>query len=303
MITEKKEKQILLMSFFSGLMFAVVEFIFSIYSHSQSALTDAVYDASELVFIALLLFLTPLFHKPVSEKHPYGYFQIESIFVIIKGVMMLSVTMGVSVEVLDSALSGGNPVDHAQVSLFQFCLGAASIVIFLIMKRLNRNLSSPTITAELLGWKLDILYSLGMSLAFFVSMYLEKTPLGFLTPYFDQIVAVLVMVFMLPESIKVLWGAVKDLFLFSPDEAFMDEVKEICHPILEQYHFTPVFFDITRTGRHLWIAVYFQIETESLEVKNLELALKVLNEKSKEVFQESTCELILVPQTYGGFNR
>lgn len=49
MITEKKEKQILMMSFFSGLMFAVAEFIFSIYSHSQSALTDAVYDASELV--------------------------------------------------------------------------------------------------------------------------------------------------------------------------------------------------------------------------------------------------------------
>lgn len=119
MITEKKEKQILMMSFFSGLLFAIAEFIFSIYSHSQSALTDAVYDASELVFIALLLFLTPLFHKPVSEKHPYGYFQLESIFVIIKGVMMLSVTMGVSAEVLDSALSGGNPVNNAQVSLFR----------------------------------------------------------------------------------------------------------------------------------------------------------------------------------------
>lgn len=63
MITEKKEKQILRLSFFSGLLFAAVEYIFSIYSHSQSALTDAVYDASELVFIALLLFLTPLFHK------------------------------------------------------------------------------------------------------------------------------------------------------------------------------------------------------------------------------------------------
>lgn len=84
MITEKKEKQILRLSFFSGLLFAAVEYIFSIYSHSQSALTDAVYDASELVFIALLLFLTPLFHKPVSEKHPYGYFQVESIFVLSK---------------------------------------------------------------------------------------------------------------------------------------------------------------------------------------------------------------------------
>lgn len=295
MITEKREKQILMMSFLSGLAFAVVEFIFSIYSHSQSALTDAVYDASELVFIALLLFLTPLFHKPVSEKHPYGYFQVESIFVIIKGVMMLSVTMGVSAEVLDSALSGGNPVNNTQVSTFQFCLGAASILIFLLMKRLSRNLSSPTINAELLGWKLDILYSLGMSLAFFISQYLEKTPLGFISPYFDQIVAVLVMAFMLPESIRVLWGAVKDLFLFSPDKEFKDEAKNICNPILEQYHFSPVFFDITKTGRHLWIAVYFKIESENLAVQDFSNALNAINEKIQEQFQECTCELILVP--------
>ena len=76
MITEKKEKRILMMSFISGLAFAVIEFIFSIYSHSQSALTDAVYDASELVFIALLLFLTPLFHKPVSENIPMDIFRL-----------------------------------------------------------------------------------------------------------------------------------------------------------------------------------------------------------------------------------
>lgn len=295
MITERKEKQILLLSFFSGLLFAVVEFIFSIYSHSQSALTDAVYDASELVFIALLLFLTPLFHKPVSEKHPYGYFQIESIFVLIKGVMMLSVTMGVSAEVLDSALSGGNPVNNAQISIFQCCLGVASVIIFLVMKRQNRNLSSPTIEAELLGWKLDIVYSLGMSLAFFVSLYLEGTPLGFIAPYFDQIVAVIVMVFMLPESIRVLWGAVKDVFLFSPDKVYMEEVKAICRPVLDEHHFKPVFFDVTKTGRHLWVAVYFQIETGSLEVKELSEALKAVNERALEKYQECTCELILVP--------
>lgn len=78
---------------------------------------------SELVFIALLLFLTPLFHKPMSEKHPYGYFQVESIFVIIKGVMMLSVTMGISADVIGSALAGGNPVNNLQVALFSSLLG------------------------------------------------------------------------------------------------------------------------------------------------------------------------------------
>ena len=46
MITEKREKLILKMSFFSGLLFAITEFIFAIYSHSQSSLTDAVYDTA-----------------------------------------------------------------------------------------------------------------------------------------------------------------------------------------------------------------------------------------------------------------
>ena len=295
MISERKEKTILRLSFVEGLAFALVELIFAIYSHSQSALTDAVYDASELVFIALLLFLTPLFHKPVSEKHPYGYFQLESIFLIVKGVMMLSVTLGVVVEVIESALSGGNPVNDLQVSLFQLCLGAASVVIYIIMRRVNKNSSSPTVEAELMGWRLDIGYSLGMSLAFFASSFLVKTPLAFIAPYFDQIIAVLVMVFMLPESVKMLWSSVRDIFLFSPDEELVEQIKQICTESMENYAFSPVFFDITRTGRHLWVAVYFKVSSATLAVKQLKKATEEVNQKISSQLEECTCELILAP--------
>lgn len=295
MISERKEKTILRLSFVAGLAFALVELIFAIYSHSQSALTDAVYDASELVFIALLLFLTPLFHKPVSEKHPYGYFQLESIFLIVKGVMMLSVTLGVVVEVIESALSGGNPVDDLQVSLFQLCLGVASVVIYVIMRRVNKNSSSPTVEAELMGWRLDIGYSLGMSLAFFASSFLVKTPLAFIAPYFDQIIAVLVMVFMLPESVKMLWSSVRDIFLFSPDEELVEQIKQICTESMEDYAFSPVFFDITRTGRHLWIAVYFKVSSATLAVEQLKKATEEVNQKISSQLEECTCELILAP--------
>lgn len=295
MISERKEKTILRLSFVAGLAFALVELIFAIYSHSQSALTDAVYDASELVFIALLLFLTPLFHKPVSEKHPYGYFQVESIFLIVKGVMMLSVTLGVGVEVIESALSGGNPVNDLQVSLFQLCLGTASVVIYIIMRRVNKNSSSPTVEAELMGWRLDIGYSLGMSLAFFASSFLVKTPLAFIAPYFDQIIAVLVMVFMLPESVKMLWSSVRDIFLFSPDEELVEQIKQICTESMEDYAFSPVFFDITRTGRHLWIAVYFKVSSATLAVEQLKKATEEVNQKISSQLEECTCELILAP--------
>ena len=258
MMKEKQEKQILRISFVSGLIFAVVELIFAIYSHSQSVLTDAVYDASELV------------------------------------------TMGVLAEIIDSALSGGNAVNNTQISIFQFVLGVISILIFAIMKRLNENLTSPTVAAELLGWKLDIAYSMGMSLAFFASLYLKHTPIAFIAPYFDQVIAIVVMIMMLPESIKVLWNAVKEVFLFSPEEEFVDEIKELCNPVLKDYRFLPVFYDITKTGRHLWIAIYFEIETKNLAVADLGAALKSINEKTKEKYRECSCELILVPNRNEG---
>lgn len=290
---ELLEKRILLLSFLSGVGFVIVELIYAIYSHSQSTLMDALYDASELVFIILLLFLTPLFHRPISEKHPYGFFQVESFFILIKNIMMTSVTVSVLTSVIEKLLSGGNAIDKGQVSLFQLMLGLASLIILLIMKWMSRKISSPTVKAEILGWKLDVAYSLGMSLAFFIAVQLQNTSLGFLSPYFDQIIAIVVMIFMVPETIKMLVSAFRELFLFSPEQKTVDRIKEISGKILENYSFTPVFYDISRTGRKMWVAIYFQVEMDSICVKYIQEANKSLNEKISQEFPDASCEIIL----------
>ncbi len=290
---ELLEKRILLLSFLSGVGFVIVELIYAIYSHSQSTLMDALYDASELVFIILLLFLTPLFHRPISEKHPYGFFQVESFFILIKNIMMTSVTVSVLTSVIEKLLSGGNSIDKGQVSLFQLMLGLASLIILLIMKWMSRKISSPTVKAEILGWKLDVAYSLGMSLAFFIAVQLQNTSLGFLSPYFDQIIAIVVMIFMVPETIKMLVSTFRELFLFSPEQKTVDRIKEISGKILENYSFTPVFYDISRTGRKMWVSIYFQVKMDSICVKHIQKANKSLNEKISQEFPEASCEIIL----------
>lgn len=290
---ELLEKRILLLSFLSGVGFVIVELIYAIYSHSQSTLMDALYDASELVFIILLLFLTPLFHRPISEKHPYGFFQVESFFILIKNIMMTSVTVSVLTSVIEKLLSGGNSIDKGQVSLFQLMLGLASLIILLIMKWMSRKISSPTVKAEILGWKLDVAYSIGMSLAFFIAVQLQNTSLGFLSPYFDQIIAIVVMIFMIPETIKMLVSTFRELFLFSPEQKTVDRIKEISGEILENYSFTPVFYDIARTGRKMWVSIYFQVEMDSICVEHIQKANKSLNEKISQEFPEASCEIIL----------
>mgnify|MGYP000143369146 FL=1 len=44
-----------------------------------------------------------------------------------------------------------------------------------------------------------------------------------------------------------LWAAIKDVFLFSPDQEMLDQVKTVSTQVLEPYRFTPAFFAKTRT--------------------------------------------------------
>ncbi len=289
---EKIERKILLVSFTAGVLFSLTELIMAIYSHSQSVLMDAAYDASELIVIGLTLFLMPLFHKPLNEKHPFGYAQVESIFLIIKGLMMISVTIGLSVNSIQLALSGGNAVDGRQISVFQIVLGLISAVVLYIMSRLNRSVSSPTIDTEIRGWKLDVAYSLGMAAAFFLSTLLKNTPLAPILPYFDQIVAVGIVVFMLPEMLRMIMQSIRDVFLFAPEQEIVDTAKELTMQVLKQYPFTPTFFDITRTGRRLWVAVYFTTSEPSVSMQDLKAANEQLNAALDEAFDNCDGELI-----------
>ena len=109
---QKYEKIILRISLYAGMAFVVVELLMSLWSNSQAILMDAVFDAAELIVIGLSLFLTPLFYQPVSEKKPYGYSQFESVFIIVKGFMLISVTLGLITSNIQILLQGGRHVDH-----------------------------------------------------------------------------------------------------------------------------------------------------------------------------------------------
>ena len=297
------EKTILWISFLTGAVFAFVEFVFAIYSRSQSVLTDAMYDSSELVIIIFTLFLIPLYHKPISEKHPYGFLQLESVFVIIKSCMILAVTVGLAANNINIALNGGNIVNDKLVCIFQLFQAIACGFIFLIVKQLNKKCSSPTVETELLEWRLDIWYSGGMSIAFFLGSFLEKTPLAFIYPYFDQLVAVVIICMVLPTNLKILWKAVRDLFLFSPGDETINQVKDICDDLMRDNGFVPVFYNVNRTGRHLWVSVYFRIHEDSLFVNRLydmnELVQKALSDK----IENCTCELIFLGGEYSDSKR
>lgn len=292
---EKIEKQILWISFISALLFAISEVILAVSTNSQSVLMDGVYDTIELVLIIGTLFLTPLFYKNVDEKRPFGYGQIESLYVVIKGIMMIAVSLGMCLSTIKLMLNGGNHVEINVILIAEIIYGFMNLFTLIILKRLSKSISSLSVDIQIKGWEVDVLYSFGMALAFFIASLLRGTFLSPILPYFDQIIAVLVILFTLPNLIKTVYKAIRNMFLFAPGSNIINTIKKRTEKVITKYPYQTTFYDITKVGRRLWISVYFKpLETQivTMDLKNAtEEIKKELNEEYKDFYVELIAEV------------
>ncbi len=291
-VAQRREKKVLLLSFWAGITFVGVEFLMTLYSGSQSVLTDTVFDAIEIVVIALTIFIVPLFYVPISEKHPFGYSQLESIFILLKGFMFIAVMISLIMNNVQILLSGGNHVNHLQISLFETILTGFSIVVYLILRQMNKKFSSPTVNVEIYGWKIDIIGSIGVSLAFFIASLFHGSKIEPIIPYFDQIVAIVLGILMLPEPIKLIIAAFRNLVLLPPSDEVTEDIKLKTSEILENYPYEPVFYDITKTGRKMWISIYFKTKSEKVSFSELRKADMKLKERLSATYDNCYVELI-----------
>ena len=117
-LEEKIERIALKMSLGAGVLFILAELLMAILSKSLTVLMGSIYNASGLIMILYSLKLVPLLYKPVSEKQPYGYSQVESLFIAIKGFVLASVTVALVVNNVQLMLHGGRDIPFTQIAYF-----------------------------------------------------------------------------------------------------------------------------------------------------------------------------------------
>ena len=165
---QKREKKAMSVSLYGNLFFVIVEIVMAIYTSSQAVLLDAIYDGVEFCMLLPSLFLIPLLYKPSNEKHPFGYMQIESMFVVVKGITMTGVTLGLILNNIEIMIHGGRKVAFDTIAWFELFAFFLGITVSIYLKYKNRLMDSPMITMEMEGWKIDSIASFGMAIAFFL---------------------------------------------------------------------------------------------------------------------------------------
>lgn len=291
-LEEKKEQVALKISLGAGILFVLVELLVAILSKSQAVLMDSVYDTSELVMILFSLKLVPLLYKPVSEKQPYGYSQVESLFIAIKGFVLVSVTVALIVNNVQIMFHGGRDVQFLPIAYFELFATVLGGAVMLILRRMNRLANSPILRTEIMEWTIDAVASFGMALAFFLPALIHHPWLERMLPYLDQVIAIFLSFFVLPQPIRAVVTAMRDIFLMAPEEETMRIIKEKCEPILTYYGLEEATYDVVRTGRKVWISIYILPMDEFISVTLYSKVQDLLEVSLAEEFNDFYIELL-----------
>lgn len=263
---QKREKSAMSVSLYGNLVFVIVELVMAIFTGSQAVLLDAVYDGVEFFMLLPSIFLIPLLYRPSNEAHPFGYTQIETVFVVVKGITMLTVTFGLIFNNFHLMLHGGHIVSFQTVASFELfaCILGILVTVYLYFK--NRSMHSPLITIELQGWKIDSVVSLGMAFTFLLPRFVTFSWFQYVIPYLDQIITITLSVIMLPTPVKTVITGIRDLLLIPPEEETIQDIKMTIEPIIGIYGHKNLYYDILRTGRKIWISVYITFDKDIISL-------------------------------------
>lgn len=286
------ENKILKLSLTGTIIFTVVEVIAAVLLGSKTVIADGIFDLFDLMLLLPMFILVPFLYKPVSENKPYGFSQIESLLVLLKYTVLLVVVINMIVSNVKILLNGGHTVDAFSVLMYESTLCFFCILMLLLLKHLSGSYSSLMIQSELYLWKVDVVSTLGISVAFLFQLLLANTKLKFIIPYIDSSVAIVVSLFLLKEPVVQIFKTLRELVLFSPGKEIIDEIRIVVKEDIKTYDYSLDFLDVTQTGRKTWIEVYVKSKSDIIKVKDFKNIQEHITKDLENKFDQISVEII-----------
>lgn len=286
------EKRAMRFSFAGSAVFVLAELISFIRTGAHAVLMDCIFDGMDLILLGPFLALIPFLYRPETEKHPYGYSQLEPLFVIAKYSILVAISIGTILDNIRLLEDGGHLVDAGEVFSFELFVTAGCLAVTLMLRSLSKKYSSDIIREELYAWKIDVVTSLGLAAAFLLQAFVSDTDAAWIAPYMDPLIAIALTCVLLVEPVREIIRNVRGLLLFSAPKEEVDRVRKICGEELAKYGARITFLDVVQTGRKTWIEVYFRKDRDTILVEELRSATAAVNARLAGYFDQYCVDII-----------
>lgn len=282
----EKEEKIIKTSVLFSTFTVLLELFMILTSGSKVLLVDFVFSLSDLILIIIISFLIPLLYKPVTEKRPYGYSQVESVFIIIKGITVSIITISLIYDSIKTIIAGGEVLDTSSLLIYEVFVELFCLFAYFFLKIKSKNVRTPIVVSDIVAWKVDVFTNLGMLVAFICEHILYHTRFESIVGYIDPVLAIIMSIYMIREPIKLVIESFRSLILFAPSEETLSEIKKIVNDVLKDYPYEITFCDVVKTGRKIWIEIYIKNDKNIININELKEAKSKVEAKLEKEFNE-----------------
>jgi cation diffusion facilitator family transporter len=202
---EKTIRKVTWIGLLLNLLIAGIKFATGIFGRSQALVADSVHSLTDSTTDLAVIAGSHFWSRPPDEDHPYGHQRLETLVTVFIGVMLAAAGIGVGWK----AISTLHVAHSAPPKLIAALVALISIIGKETMYRwtayIGRRIKSPVLAANAWHHRTDAISSLPVLIAISAAMVFPSWS------FLDRVGAVIVSIFIVHASIKILWPAFSEL--------------------------------------------------------------------------------------------
>lgn len=252
----KLEQRGLTFSVIGALGMSALGFAFAAITGSDAVLLDGIFSLIGFAVGLIALRVASIVARPDDERFNFGYAAYEPMLNLVKGLLMIFVSILAGWASVESILNGGTEVRGGAAVVYALVAAAGCLAIAIVQRRLSRRAGSPLLEVDARNWLMDGIMSGAVAVAFGAVVLIEGTDFAWMIPYADPVVVLLLVAFSLPIPFGIIrsnWG---QLLGKAPDLLTRDLAQGLVDEALSAWPGLDTRVRLLEQGRFVYLHVY-----------------------------------------------
>ena len=208
------------LSVLTALGLAILKLITGILTGSLAVLTSAIDSLLDILMSGINLMAIHHAEQPADERHPYGHGKFESLATIFQALVIAVSGCWIIYEAVQRMIEA-SPIKQTGIGIIVMSISTvASFMISRHLRRVAKETDSSALKADSLHFSMDV-YT---NLALLIGLILISR---FNLPWLDPVMSLMVAIYILIESLRLLRQAMRDILDEQLPEAVRHEIESL----------------------------------------------------------------------------
>ncbi len=246
------------LSIFTALALAVLKLLTGLFTGSLAVLTSAIDSLLDILMSGINLMAIRHAEQPADEDHPYGHGKFETLATIFQAFVIAASGVWIIYEAIQRLIEA-SPIRQSSIGIAVMSVSTiASYLLSRHLRKVAKATDSSALEADSLHFTMDVYTNLALLIGLILLRFFDL-------PWLDPVMSILVAIYILFESLRLLRHGLRDIL----DEQLPETVRHEIETLINDHKHDLFGYHNLRTRRagsqklidfHLTVCKHLSVE-------------------------------------------